>query len=282
MTTYAVTGTTGHYGPIVVDQLIARGVAAEDIVALARAPHRAELPGGVAIREADYDRPETLGPALEGVDRLLLVSGSEVGQRVAQHTNVVDAAKRAGVQHLLYTSILRAPTSTLPLAPEHQETESVIASSGLSHTFLRNGWYMENYVGAAGQHLERGVIEHAAGDGRIAAATRADFAEAGAAALLIDNPREAYELAGHGFTYADLASLLTSITGTRVEARALSTEELTASLTGAGLDEGTAGFLAALDAGIGAGELDGDPADLETLLGRPAATLEQELRAVLA
>ncbi|GAA4430225.1 SDR family oxidoreductase [Georgenia halophila] len=284
MTTYAVTGATGHYGPIAVEQLLARGVVPGDIVAIARSPEKADaLAGaGVEVRLGDYDRPETLAPALAGVDRLLLVSGSEVGSRVPQHTAVIEAAKAASVGHILYTSVLRADTTTLVIAPEHTATEKVIAASGIPHTFLRNGWYAENYAAAAPQHLARGVITHAAGDGRIAAATRADLAEAGAVALLSKEPREVYELAGPSFTYADLAATLTEITGTPVEARAVSAEQLTATLQEAGLDAGTAGFLTAVDTGIAQGELDGDTADLESLLARPATPLADVLRAALA
>ncbi|MFC7405533.1 NAD(P)H-binding protein [Georgenia alba] len=282
MTTYAVTGATGHYGPIVVETLLARGVAPGDVVAIAREPVRADLPEGVVVREGDYDRPETLAPALAGVDRLLLVSGNEVGRRVPQHTAVVEAARTAGVGRVFYTSVLRAATTPLVIAPEHKATEEALAASGIPHTLLRNGWYMENYTRAAPQHLASGVINHAAGEGRIAAATRADLAEAGAAAMVAAEPRDVYELAGPGFTYADLARTLTELTGTPVEARALTPQELTDALTAAGVDDGTAGFLVTLDRNIADGALDGDPADLEGLLDRPATPLAEALRLALA
>ncbi|MPV36182.1 SDR family oxidoreductase [Georgenia subflava] len=282
MTTYAVTGASGHLGRLVVENLLAKGVAAGDLVAVARTTEKvADLAErGVVVREGDYDRAETLATALAGVDRLLLVSASEVGKRLPQHTAVIEAAVAAGVGRIAYTSVLRADDTTLVLAPEHQATEEAIASSGLPHTLLRNGWYTENYTEQLPTYLAAGVIAHAAGDGRIAAATRADLAEAAAVALLEDrDERVVHELAGPAFTYADLAAAITEVTGTEIAAKDLPTAELSAVLTGAGLDEGTAGFLVAVEGNIVAGELDGDPADLEKLLGRPATTLVDAVRA---
>ncbi|MFH5823878.1 SDR family oxidoreductase [Georgenia sp. AZ-5] len=285
MTTYAVTGATGHLGPIVIDQLLARGIPAGDVVALARTPERATglAERGVQVRLADYGRPDTLDAALAGVDRLLLVSGSEVGGRVPQHTNVVEAAKRAGAGRILYTSVLRADETTLVLAPEHKATEEVIAASGLPHTLLRNGWYTENYTSQLEGYLAQGVVLHAAGEGRIAAATRADLAEAAAVAMLQDGDADTvYELAGPAFTYDDLAAAITEVTGTTVTAQDLEPAELKAALTGAGLDEGLIGFLVTVDGDIARGELDGETTDLERLLGRPATPVADAVRAAWA
>lgn len=283
MTTYAVTGATGGYAAVVIDRLLARGVAPGDVVALARRPGAAaRLTGlGVQVRHGDYDDPDSLTRALDGVDRLLLVSGVEVGRRLVQHTNVVEAAVRSGVGRLLYTSLLHADTSSVPLAEEHVGTERAIDASGLAHSILRNGWYTENFTAVAGQYLTAGVIAHAAGSGRAAAATRADLAEAGAVVLLEDFPEQVYELAGPGFTYDDLAEAITDLTGTAVTARDLGAQGLMAALRSAGLDEGAAGFVVAVDAAIAAGDLDGEPAALEALLGRPATGLRDALRDVL-
>lgn len=282
MTTFAVTAATGQLGRLVVAELLKAGVVPGDVIAVVRDPGKAsDLAGqGVQVREGDYNRPEALAAALAGVDRLLLISGSEVGQRVPQHRNVIDAARAAGVQRIAYTSVLRADRTTLVLAPEHKATEEAIAASGVPYTFLRHGWYTENYSAQLGQYLEHGAVLHAAGDGRIAAATRADFAAADAAALLEDRTDNAvYELAGPAFTYAELARTITEVTGTPVQARALSAEQLQESLTSAGLDAGFAGFLAAVDGNIAAGELDGDTPDLEKLLGRPATALAEAVAA---
>ncbi|HET7398166.1 MAG TPA: SDR family oxidoreductase [Intrasporangium sp.] len=282
MPTYAVTGASGPFGRHVIEQLVDAGVAPGDIVALARTPQKvADLAErGVQAREADYDVPVTLDAALVGVDRLLLVSGSEVGQRVRQHGNVITAAKRAGVGRIAYTSILRADSTPLLLAPEHQATEGLLAESGLPRTVLRNGWYLENFTAQIGSYLSQGCVLHAAGDGRIAAASRADFAAAAATALLEDRTDDVvYELGGTPFTYAELAEAISEVTGTPVVARAVTGEELVAALTGAGVDAGTAGFHAAVDANIAEGALDTDSDDLTRLLGRRPTSLVDAVRA---
>lgn len=284
MSTYAVTGASGPFGHAVVEALINKGIAAADIVAVARTPHKvAELRSrGVRLRQADYELPETLDAALTGVDVLLLVSGSEVGRRVVQHGNVIAAARRAQVGHIAYTSVLRADSTPLVLAPEHKATEQLLIESGLPYTLLRNGWYFENYLSQLDGYLERGEILHAGGTGRISAATRADFAEAAAAALLEERPDNAvHELGGAPFTYAGLAAAVAEASGRQVVATEVSGADLVVALTGVGLDEGTANFLAALDANIAEGALDNDSDDLAQLLGREPTPLVDAVRAAL-
>jgi NAD(P)H dehydrogenase (quinone) len=183
MTSYAVTGASGHLGRLAVQELMSRGVPAADIIAVVRTPSKADdlARSGAQVRGADYSRPQTLGPALAGVDRLLLVSSSVPGQRAAHHTNVIEAAKSAGVSRIAYTSILNADDTTNPLAGEHQDSERALRAAGVPFTVLRNGWYTENYTGQLGQYLQRGEIVGAAGHGRISAATRQDYAAAAAA-----------------------------------------------------------------------------------------------------
>ena len=279
MTTYAVTGTTGHLGPLVVRELLARGVPAADVVALARTPEKAaDL--GVPVRRADYSDTATLPEALAGVDVLLLVSGSEVGRRVAQHTAVVEAAKAAGVQHVAYTSIADADHSTNPLQPEHKATEDVLRASGLPFTIFRNNWYLENYTGQVPQYLATGEVLGIDGDARIGAATRADMAAAITAGLLDEGTAGAtFELSGPPITLAGLAEAVTDATGTKVAYRDVTPEELTAILRGTGLDDGTAGFVVALEESVARGDLDVPGDDLDRLLGRPATTLADALRA---
>ena len=282
MTTYAVTGASGQLGRLVIDQLLARGVAPDAVVAIARTPAKVTDLGdrGVQVRNGDYDEPGSLDVALTGVDRLLLVSGPEVGRRVAQHANVVEAAERAGVSRILYTSVLRAATSRLVLAPEHKATEDVIRTSGIPHTVLRNGWYLENYTDQLDSFAGQGAILHATKDGRIAAATRAELAEAAAVALLEDADHDVvYELGGPSFSIDDLAGAITAVTGKAVVATPVRGEQLEAALRDAGLDASTAGFLRAVDANIADGELDTDSDDLERLLGRPATGVAEALRA---
>lgn len=282
MTTYAVTGATGQLGRLVVEELLSRGVPASDLVAIVRTPSKAAdlAERGVQVREGDYGRPETLPAALAGVQRLLLVSGSEIGARVAQHTAVIDAAKAAGVERITYTGILKAGNTSNPLAGEHEATEEALRASGVPITILRNGWYFENYTQQLGQYLERGEIVGATANGKISAASRADFAVAAAAALLTDDGDEVvHELGGPAFTFDELATTISDVTGTKVAHRDLSVEDYAAELQQVGLDAGTAGFVAGLDASIAAGDLHTDSEDLARLLGRPATPLADVVRA---
>jgi NAD(P)H dehydrogenase (quinone) len=273
----AVTGATGQLGRLVVEALLGRGVPAGRVVAAVRDTEKAAglAARGVQVRAADYTRPEALGAAFEGVGRLLLVSGNEVGRRVPQHENVVRAAKQAGVELLAYTSILRADTSTLILAEEHKATEAVIRESGLPYAFLRNGWYFENYFGSIKQAAAHGVIFGSAGDGRVSAAARADYAEASAAVLTGEgHANKIYELAGdEGFAYSELAAEVERQAGREVGYKDLTAEELVQTLTSFGLPEPFARALADADLGIKRGELFDDGGQLRALIGRPTAKL---------
>lgn len=280
---FVITGATGQLGRLVVESLLAKGVAADQVVALGRDEER--LAGlaslGVATRKVDYTDNAALAAAFDGADRVLLISGSEVGQRIGQHQNVIDAAAAAGVQLLAYTSIANADTSGIILAGEHKATEEAIVAAGLPHTFLRNSWYIENYSGQLATYTEHGTVLGAAGDGQVSAATRADFAEAAAAALLLDQPQEVYELGGAAFSLKELAATVSEVTGTDVTYTDVPADELTRVLVGAGLPEGYAAVLADADLGLGRGELYVDRADLEGLLGRPATSLAEGLRAAI-
>ncbi|WP_433831934.1 SDR family oxidoreductase [Actinoplanes sp. CA-015351] len=282
MTTIAVTGATGQLGRLVVDALIARGAEPGDIVAAVRDTAKAAglTALGVQVRLADYDRPETLEAAFAGVDRLLLVSGNAVGQRVPQHTAVIEAAKAAGVGFIAYTSILRADSTPIGLAPEHLATEQAIAATGIPHALLRNGWYTENYAGSIAGALHTGAIAGSAGEGRIAAATRADYAEA-AAAVLLSGEAGVYELGGEAFTMAELAAEVAKQSGKDVAYTDLPVADYQQVLVGVGLPEGYAGLLADTDAKIVDGHLDTDSAVLAKLIGRPATPLTSAVAAAL-
>ncbi|WP_408895875.1 NAD(P)H-binding protein [Nocardioides sp. R1-1] len=279
--TLVITGATGQLGRLVVTSLLARGVPADQIRALGRDAERlAELGAlGVDTRRVDYADAAGLADALTGADRVLLISGSEVGQRLPQHQNVIAAAKAAEVGLLAYTSIANADSSGLILAQEHRATEEAIAASGLRSTFLRNSWYLENYTGQLPTYAEHGTVLGAAGDGRVSAATRADFAEAAAAALLLDDPLPVYELGGSAFSLKELAATVGEVLGKDVTYTDLPAEELTEVLVGAGLPEPYAAVLADADLGLGRGELYVEPTDLEALLGRPATPLADAVRA---
>ncbi len=271
MSTIAVTGATGRLGRLVVAALLERGVPATSVVAAVRSPERAAdvAAQGVDVRHADYAQPKTLAAAFEGVERLLLVSGTP-GNRVAEHGHVIDAAKRAGVRFIAYTGILNADTTTMLLAADHQATEHLIKQSGLPYAFLRNGWYTENSLMELEATLERGFAG-ASGQGRFAPAARADFAEA-AAVVLTDRANEAgvaYELGGdEALTMAETAALLGEAAGRNVTYDDLPVEQYASVLVGAGLPEPVAQVLADASAAIGRGELLTDSGDLQRLLGR--------------
>jgi NAD(P)H dehydrogenase (quinone) len=272
-----VTAATGHLGRLTVDALLARGVPAGEIVAAVRDTAKAAdlAARGIRVREGDYDRPDTLATALAGTDRLLFVSGSDVGRRVPQHRNVVDAAVAAGVSLIVYTSAPHATTTDMRLAEEHKATEELITASGLPSAVLRNNWYFENYTGNLGPAFEHGAILGAAGDGRIAAASRADYAEAAAAVLTTDgHAGTVYELGGdRPFTMAELAAEVSRQSGTEIAYRNLPRHEYAAALVSAGLPEAYAGILADVDRAVAAGALDGAGDDLHRLIGRDTTTL---------
>ncbi len=273
----AVTGATGHLGRLVVEDLLERGVTPSEIVAAVRSPEKAAdlAARGVTVREADYTKPDTLETAFEGVDKLLLVSSSEVGQRLGHHTNVIEAAQQAGVGLLVYTSLAFADTSPMMLASEHKATEALIRESGLPFVILRNGWYTENYTGTLAQTLESGAIVGSAGEGRVSAATRADYAAAAAAVLTGEGHEGAvYELGGDdAFTMAELAAEITRQSGTEVVYRDMPAEEHVRTLVGFGLPENVASLLADFDAAIAQDYLLVESGDLRRLIGRPTTPL---------
>jgi len=281
----AVTGAAGHLGRLVVTGLLDAGVPGPEVVAIVRTPEKAAdlAARGVVVRAADYTDPAALTAALQGVDRLLLVSGSEVGQRVAQHGNVLQAAEDAGVGLVVYTSAPKADDTPLPLAPEHIATERLIADVGIPAIVLRNNWYFENYDQQIGSAAATGTLIGSAGTGRIAAATRADFAAATVAVLTAEQPTPGVlELGGdEAWTLADLAAAVAAESGREVTYRDLPTAEHVAALVEAGLPQGTAEFVAALDQAIAQGALDTGSTALSELTGRPTTTLAEYVHGVL-
>lgn len=283
MTTYAVTGASGHLGRLIVHSLLDLHISPFDVIAIARDEDKVEdlADLGVRVREGDYTKPETLVEALEGVDRLVLVSSSEIGSRAAQHGNVLRAAEEAGVERIAYTSILGAPTTTNPLAPEHVETERLLEASSIETTFLRNGWYLENYTAQIPNYVAGGAIYGAADAGRISAATRADFAEAAAVAIASDEVSPWYELGGQAFTMAELAAAVTEASGTPVVYRDMSVDELAAGMVQQGMSEGVAQFFASIDGAIAAGQLYTDSTDLAELIDRSPTSMADAVAAAV-
>jgi NAD(P)H dehydrogenase (quinone) len=280
-----VTGATGRLGRLTVESLLAKGVAAADIVATGRSIDKiGDLAArGVTVRQADFDDPATLKDAFAGADKVLLVSGSEPGKRIPQHRAAVDAAREAGAELIVYTSAPRADTTALKLAEEHAATEKYIRDSGLPFAFLRNSWYLEVYTERIAEQLEHGVTG-SAGDGRISAAARADYAEAAAAVLTApDQAGQVYELGGDtAFTLTEYAAELSRQSGKPVEYHDIPLEAYTTMLEGFGLPRPLAEVIADIDAGIKRGDVLSDSGDLSRLIGHPTTTLAAGIAAALA
>ena len=279
----AITGAAGHLGRHVIESLLARGVAAQDLVAIVRTASKAEdlTARGITVAEAPYEDVAALTEALQGVDRLVLVSGSEVGKRAAQHTNVLEAAKAAGVAFIAYTSLVNADSSELSLAPEHRETEALLASSGIDHVLLRNGWYWENFASNVDAARATGHVFGAAGEGRVNGAARRDYAEAAAVVVTADgHAGKVYELGGQpSITYPELAQAIGTVVGSEVSYVDQTVEEYQQTLEGAGLPTEVAQMIAGWDTAIADGALQTSSTDLEDLIGRPATPAAEALAA---
>ncbi len=282
---YAVTAASGQLGQLVVAALAERA-GPDSVAAIVRDPAKAAtlFPEGVTVRQGDYTRPETLDAAFAGAERVLLISSNALGERVAQHRNAIEAAKRAGLKRLAYTSVLHADVSRLALAEEHRQTEAVIAASGLPFTLLRNGWYTENYAASIPPSLQHGAFIGAAQDGRIASAARSDYALAAAIALLNDEGEQViHELAGdESYTLTDFAAEISRQAGRAVPYVDMPEAEFLAALKAAGLPDGLAGLLADSDAAAAQGALFDGSRQLSRLIGRAttpfAATIADALR----
>lgn len=281
---YAITGATGQLGRLVIDALL-ETVPPAQIVAIARsAAKAADLVGlGVQLRVADYDQPQSLVAAFAGVDKLLLISSSEIGRRVAQHRAVIEAAQAAGVGLLAYTSVLRADRSALALAEEHRQTEQLLKASGLPTVLLRNGWYSENHAAGIPAALTHGALLGASADGRIASAARRDYAQAAAAVLLRDGQAgQVYELAGDdAWTLAELAAEISRQSGKTITPLSLPKAEYEAALCGAGLPAPVAGLIADSDAQAATGALFDDGRQLSRMIGRATTPMSATVAAFM-
>ncbi|EOZ3812263.1 SDR family oxidoreductase [Citrobacter youngae] len=280
----AITGATGQLGQHVIESLL-KTVPASQIVAIVRNPAKATALSqqGITVRQADYSDETAFTAALQGIDKLLLISSSEVGQRAPQHRNVINAAKAAHVKFIAYTSLLHADSSPLGLADEHIATEKMLAESGIAYALLRNGWYTENYLASAPAALEHGVFIGAAGEGKIASATRADYAAAAARVISEDgHAGKTYELAGDaGWTLSQLAAELAKQSGKKVVYQNLSETDFAAALKGFGLPAGLADMLADSDTGASKGGLFDDSHTLSILIGRPTTSLADSVKGIV-
>jgi len=285
METIMVTGASGHLGHLIINTLL-KTLPASQIVAGARKTAKAgDLAArGIAVREVNYDHPETLDKAFSGIDKLLLISSNEVGKRVSQHKAVIEAAKKAGVKLLVYTSMLHADTSILGITEEHRQTEAALRTSGLPYVLLRNGWYTENYLDSVPSALQHGAFLGSAKEGRIASATRQDYADAAAAVLLSKEEQggKIYELAGdESYTLADLAAEVSRQTGKDIIYKDLPENDYRDVLINAGLPEPFAAMLAESDTGASQGALYDESHHLSRLIGRPTTSLKAAVAAII-
>ncbi|OAE03432.1 SDR family oxidoreductase [Arthrobacter sp. OY3WO11] len=281
-----ITGATGQLGRHVIEALLERNVPAREIVAAGRSVEKlADLAGrGVQVRAMDYADASSVAGALKGARKVLLISGSEVGRRVEQHRTVIEAAKAQGVELLAYTSIANADSTGMKLAAEHQATEAILKESGVPFVLLRNGWYLENYTDQLPGTVAQGALAGSAGDGKVSGAARADYAHAAAAVLVAEgHAGNVYELGGdEAFSMADLAAEFSAATGKTITYNDLPAQEYTGLLTGVGVPETFAEILADSDLGIARGDLLVSSGDLRRLIGRPATSLAEAVRAAAA
>lgn len=279
----AITGATGQLGELIIQALLTH-IPADNIVALVRNKTKALKlkQQNIELRHFDYDSPETLAPALIGIDKLLLISANEIGRRTAQHQAVIEAAKNAKVPYIAYTSLLRANTSPLGLAQEHRETEALIQASGLTYTFLRNNWYSENYIAGVVQNAASGQLFSAAKDGKISSASRTDYAEAAAIVLASTNhDNKTYELAGsENFTKLDLAKYIEKASGKKVSRIELSASDLTHGLQQAGLPKTLISVIVDADLQTVEGAMYSESKDLEQLIGRKTISVQSQIEAL--
>ena len=277
-----ITGATGQLGQLVVDQLKGK-VGKDRLVAFVRNPEKAkEL--GVESRPFDYDKPDGLAEQLKGIDRLLLISANELGQRARQHKNVIDAAKNAGIKWLVYTSLLHADSTTINLAGEHLETEKLLKDSGIDHTILRNGWYTENYTGSIGGALAGGAFIGSAGSGKISSAARLDYAEAAAIVLTDESYKgKVLELAGdEAYTLHDLAAEISKQTGKDIPYKNLPETEYAKILESFSIPKVFADGIASWDVSASKGDLFDDSQQLSKLIGRPTTPMAESVRSALS
>lgn len=281
-----VTGASGQLGHLVINALL-KSLPAQQVVAGARSMGKADdlAARGVEVREVDYERQETLDVALAGIDKVLLISSSEIGRRARQHQAVIEAARKANIKLFAYTSVLHADTSVLGLAEEHQQTEQALAASGIPSVVLRNGWYTENYTASIPMAVEHGVVLGSARNGRISSAARQDYAEAAAAVLVSEEEQvgKIYELAGdEAYTLTELAAEVARQSGKSIEYKDMPEEEYRKVLIDAGLPEPLAALLADSDTGASRGALFDDSHTLSHLIGRPTTPFAEVIASALA
>jgi NAD(P)H dehydrogenase (quinone) len=276
-----ITGASGHLGRLVVDQLLAAGAPPAQVVATGRNIDKLTdlAQTGVTVRRADFGDPLTLKDTFVGADAMLLVSTTTVEQRFDNARNAIDAAVRAGVSRIVYTSIVNAPTAQMTLADAHRRTEDYLRESGAPFVILRNGWYLENYTDQLPMITQYQALLGSAQDGLVSAASRADYAAAATTVLTQDGHLGAtYELGGTPFTLTELAATISDALGTHIAYQDMTVADYTGALTAAGLPAEIAAAVADADAGLARGELFTESEDLVKLIGRPATTAREAVQ----
>jgi NAD(P)H dehydrogenase (quinone) len=275
-----VTGATGKLGSKVVDSLL-KSIPASELAVSVRNPEKAEglRARGVEVRQGDFDRPETLDNAFKDIDRLLIISADGDNEtRIRQHTDAVQAAERAGVKFIAYTSLANATESKNLMAPPHVATEAAIIKTGIPYSFLRNNWYLENEIGSIQGALAGAPWITSAGEGKVGWALQQDYADA-AAAVLVGNDHEntVYELSGPLLTQDELASALGNVLGEKIAVQQVSDEKYAEIMKGLGLPDFVIPIVVGIQESIRNGSLEVESNDFEKVLGRPVTPINEAL-----
>jgi NAD(P)H dehydrogenase (quinone) len=275
-----VTGATGKLGSKVVESLL-KSIPASQLAVSVRNPEKAEglRARGVEVRQGDFDRPQSLDHAFTGIDRLLIISADGDNEtRIHQHTNAVQAAKRAGVKFIAYTSLANATESKNLMAPPHVATEAAISKTGIPYSFLRNNWYLENEIGSIEGALVGAPWVTSAGEGKVGWALQQDYADA-AAAVLVGNGHEntVYELSGPLLTQEELTSALGNVLGKEIPVQQVSDEEYSEIMKGLGLPDFVIPIVVGIQESIRNGSLEVESNDFEKVLGRPVTPINEAL-----
>jgi NAD(P)H dehydrogenase (quinone) len=287
MNKFLVTGATGGLGKAVVENLL-KTVNPSDIAVLVRDPAKAaDLQAqGVTIKQGDYNDYASLTAAFAGTDKVFLVSGNDVANRVPQHTNAINAAKEAGVKHVVYTSFQRktedGSSAAAFIAEAHLATEKLLKESGLTYTILKNALYLDVLPLFMGPVLDTNTIYLPAGDGKVPYASRADMGAAGAAVLTgTGHENQSYEISnGTSYSFQDIAKILSDLTGKTIQYVSPDAEEFGTALAAAGVPAGAIQMTAGFCVAIAHDEFDYPATTLEKLLGRKPESAADFLKAV--
>jgi NAD(P)H dehydrogenase (quinone) len=282
-----VTGATGHLGKAVISSLLAKGIPASNIAALVRDEKKAAdlKEKGIQIKIGNYQDFGSLKNALQDVDKLLLVSSSDMDDRLGQHKNVINAAKETGVSHIVYTSIdiKDFKQSTIPLVSQiHADTADYLKQMAIPYTLMDNTLYADLIPMFAGENVLEDGIFFPAGAGKTPFLPRTEMAEAAAIVLTTaGHENKEYAIAAEtAYSFEEIAGLLSDITGKPVNYHKPDADAYIAQLVKAGVPKDNAAFFAGFGKAIGNGEFDTHRSDLKQLLGRSPVSLEDFLRSI--